>query len=1302
MFSPGHLPPSASHEQHNSSTVMTGNPVTAGGVDYGVRSAVAGAGGYPARAAQAYHGGGGMDAAAGFNSYGVGAGSNTADSLKGFECSDLDNALLGSGGLHSTGGSDGQMYPVPNRTMATNPANMPYGEYGQGDTTSEGFGYGHVSRSNAYNNQYMSGSMYSRQTRGMNSMNTTLQQHSSNSDYASENMTRRMSVPAAESNVSSYTRSNSYPIGAPYENAHNQFPPSSQSYSSMTGYNQTAFPELDSNASSVAAGHMRRTQGGSYMQSYSSSAVKKPSYPTAGTGNDGWADSGYSAQSKFPSHSSMSNPKALSSLDSVPVDSSSMYPQFPHRNQNSTTMQGMQYNNSRQTPYPSANPEMTANQYPSVNSMDMYTPTSTSMNYNNKAAKTFAGGNGTAYNQMAVGQSRAPGYKHVTNSQQTAMGQSNMSASSQSQKLRHFGPMPNQSQNAHHMPYRGYNTADTSVNNGQSVVTPNMDGQYQHYNQYSAGTTTTRHGRLRSLDGRFVSGASSMQAGMAASTFPVQNPNQRSFDSVTHQQGVASHSFGNTNTAYYNNRTKTDAFSPTTMQTNAGCQETYTNQTYLEGQQRYNAMNCPNAIANENCPPAYQMPTDATQSEADIRRNMIFSAELEKLARLSRDPMADDFALGINPIDGAPQIPDTVSSLAQPVKNPPYPNATGGNMARGLFNNQGTNSSDNSTGMGKNFQSPSASASSVTTNQSVKMTSAPSSVTESCAAALSAPSTPSSNAGVAPQTSPDSNPTKPVRTSAPTNQSTPTPTTVTSQDKGKDSQNAVQQLQRLTQSLKDKKDDGVKGSHMEYLSHSSDSSSSLGGQNCIAALSAACRNMIADMDSSVPKLTPTSHSPVGMKAVMDNTGSILGQKYTPIPSNQTSYASQMPEQMFSPSTANGQNISPPLVSIGDSFGSPPYNTANIPTDYQVQFSDFLEQSVPMQMNTRRPEEKPRKKGKRKKSDEVNDMLTASTIGPKKRRGRKKSSQNPLSVESFDQPPSLENFNASTPVSDGQLPLVEENPNRSATQTPNMLSNCWRTNDSKINSSESMPGLLSNHQPPSVDSDSVTQDFLDSVFSPDTTMSTTNQEPVDSFSQLTCINQSHHSPASSLTSQQSMNETASTGSYSSQGGLISRTNQNFQVENMEQSKLAVSQAMKASKTSNSTVSSTGDFISNPVSTSSDTTDPSSEKGAPEEVHPLKILQAQIQLQRQQFNLNDSRPLPLKNASRKTAGVIPTKKTGPSSVQGEVDVNVLMAEEDATWYMPSEQPKEPEVPWENTRKNAKGKDSSTVFPWDWFAS
>ena len=76
---------------------------------------------------------------------------------------------------------------------------------------------------------------------------------------------------------------------------------------------------------------------------------------------------------------------------------------------------------------------------------------------------------------------------------------------------------------------------------------------------------------------------------------------------------------------------------------------------------------------------------------------------------------------------------------------------------------------------------------------------------------------------------------------------------------------------------------------------------------------------------------------------------------------------------------------------------------------------------------------------------------------------------------------------------------------------------------------------------------------------------------------------------------------------------------------------------------------------------------------------------------------------KTAMKKPAGVNPAKKTGPSTmVQGEVDVNVLMAEEDSTWYLPNEQPKEPEVPWENTRKNTKGKDSSTVFPWDWFAS
>ena len=1301
MFAPDHMQ-SAPHEQQHSTAVMTGNP-SIGGADYGVRS-VTGAGGYQPRVAQAYHGGG-MDAAIGFNSSYGGSG-NTVDSMKGFECSDLDSStLLNSGGNNSTGGgNDGQMYLTPTRTMNTNSANMAYSDYGQNHSNAEGFG-SHMTRQHAYNGQYMPNATYNRQTRGVHGINSSAHQHSVNTDYSADGMARRVSVPAVENNASTqnYARPNSYPTGTPYE-----YPSTSQSYS-VSGYNQTAYPELDPGVPSnmAATGQMnRREQVNSYQQSYASSSMKKTPYPTSamGTGSESWGDSGYPVQQKFPSRSSMS--KGLHSVESG--ESSSMYPQFQHGTQNAATMQGMHYTNARQPGYPSSNTEMTANHYSSVTNMpDMCTPTSASMLPSKKFSKTFSGMSPNAsYNQMPAGHMRTVGYKNVANLQATAMGQS--SAPGGTQRLRHYGPMPvpNQTQNTQNLPYRGYNTSETSVNCSESVASHNMHGQYQHFDQYSGAN---RHDRMRSLDGRYISSASSTQQ----TSLSMQTSNQRPFDPVTHQQSTAGHSSGggSANLPYYNNRTKLDAFSPTSMQAASVCQENY-NQSYLDGQQRYNnSVNNSNVMSHSNCPPPYQLQqSDPVQSEADIRRNMIFSAELEKLARLSRDPMADDFPGSVGTVGGNPQPQEAMANQGQPVRNPQFPATASGSIGQTMFTNQGPNPSENSkvTVAGKNYQSQPASAQSgsITTNHNSKMMSAQSSVAESCTAVLSAPSTPSSSAGTKQQISPDSNSTRPVRTSAPTNPNPSTPATAaaSSQDKGKDSQNAVQQLQRLTQSLKEKKDDGTKSSHMEYLSHSTESGSSIGGQNCIAALSAACRNMIADMDNSVPKLTPTSHSPIGMKPFMDSAGSGLGQKYISTPQSQTSYGTQMSDQMFSPPNANGQNISPPLLSIGgDSFSSPPYSTSSVPSDYQTQFSDFLEQSVPMQMNTRRPEEKPRKKGKRKKSDEVND-ITASTIGPKKRRGRKKSSQNPLSVESLDHPNSLDNLSVSTPMSEGHLPLVEESLNRSATQTPNMMSNSWMTSDTKLLSSELMPGLLTSQQPPSVDSDSVTQDFLDSVFSPDTTMSITNQEPVDSFSQLTSVNQSHHSPASSLTSQQSMNETASTGSYSSQGGLIARTNQCYQTDNIDQSKLATfsNQQTKSVKTSHSTVSSTGDSVSNPVSTSSDTTDANSEKSAAEEIHPLEILQAQIQLQRQQFNLNDSRPLPLKTASKKTTGANPAKKTGPSAVQGEVDVNVLMAEEDSTWYLPNEQPKEPEVPWENTRKNPKGKDSSTVFPWDWFAS
>uniref|UniRef100_A0A8C8DXY0 Meningioma 1b n=1 Tax=Oryzias sinensis TaxID=183150 RepID=A0A8C8DXY0_9TELE len=88
-------------------------------------------------------------------------------------------------------------------------------------------------------------------------------------------------------------------------------------------------------------------------------------------------------------------------------------------------------------------------------------------------------------------------------------------------------------------------------------------------------------------------------------------------------------------------------------------------------------------------------------------------------------------------------------------------------------------------------------------------------------------------------------------------------------------------------------------------------------------------------------------------------------------------------------------------------------------------------------------------------------------------------------------------------------------------------------------------------------------------------------------------------------------------------------------------------------------------------------PSSTSGQ-EEIHPLEILQAQIQLQRQQFSISEDQPLAMKNG--KKSGDCPSQNgdnelascspdAGKGSM-GTIDLDTLMAEQHATWYVPSD--------------------------------
>lgn len=79
---------------------------------------------------------------------------------------------------------------------------------------------------------------------------------------------------------------------------------------------------------------------------------------------------------------------------------------------------------------------------------------------------------------------------------------------------------------------------------------------------------------------------------------------------------------------------------------------------------------------------------------------------------------------------------------------------------------------------------------------------------------------------------------------------------------------------------------------------------------------------------------------------------------------------------------------------------------------------------------------------------------------------------------------------------------------------------------------------------------------------------------------------------------------------------------------------------------------------------------------DEIHPLEILQAQIQLQRQQFSISEDQPLGMK--SKKTECTAQNGDNDLSSCCSEsvksamstIDLDSLMAEHNSTWYMPND--------------------------------
>lgn len=112
-------------------------------------------------------------------------------------------------------------------------------------------------------------------------------------------------------------------------------------------------------------------------------------------------------------------------------------------------------------------------------------------------------------------------------------------------------------------------------------------------------------------------------------------------------------------------------------------------------------------------------------------------------------------------------------------------------------------------------------------------------------------------------------------------------------------------------------------------------------------------------------------------------------------------------------------------------------------------------------------------------------------------------------------------------------------------------------------------------------------------------------------------------------------------------------------------------------------------------------PTSSSGAPppDEIHPLEILQAQIQLQRQQFSISEDQPLGLKG-SKKTECAVGASgaQNGDSelgsccseavkSAMSTIDLDSLMAEHNTTWYMPPDK-----------ALVDGGDDDKTLAPWE----
>ncbi|NWT36428.1 transcriptional activator MN1 isoform X2 [Rissa tridactyla] len=114
-------------------------------------------------------------------------------------------------------------------------------------------------------------------------------------------------------------------------------------------------------------------------------------------------------------------------------------------------------------------------------------------------------------------------------------------------------------------------------------------------------------------------------------------------------------------------------------------------------------------------------------------------------------------------------------------------------------------------------------------------------------------------------------------------------------------------------------------------------------------------------------------------------------------------------------------------------------------------------------------------------------------------------------------------------------------------------------------------------------------------------------------------------------------------------------------------------------------------------------------AQDEIHPLEILQAQIQLQRQQFSISEDQPLGLKSKKGECTGQNGDSDLGSCCSEGvkgamsTIDLDSLMAEHNSTWYLPGEkalmegqEEDKPMVPWEKPKPTNPSKEAHDLPP------